>query len=66
MLVVARDGHRLLFFDDVEDEFAIGVPDQDGILGPEHWGLYGELVYALRISENKENGDFKGLAEPIF
>ena len=46
VFVVARAGARLLLFDDVEDEFAIGVPDTDGVL--RNWGLYGELVFALR------------------
>lgn len=46
VFVVARAGPRLLLFDDVEDEFAIGEPDNDGVL--RDWGLYGELVFALR------------------
>jgi len=45
--VVAGDGPRLLFFDDVEDEFAIGIPDDDGVL--RDWRLCGDLVEALRI-----------------
>lgn len=46
VFVVARLGPRLLLFDDVEDEFAIGVPDIDGVL--RSWVLCGELVFALR------------------
>lgn len=46
VFVVARSGARLLIFDDVEDEFAIGVADQDGIL--RNWGLCGDLIDALR------------------
>jgi hypothetical protein len=46
VFVIARAGSRLLLFDDVEDEFAIGVPDADGVL--RDWGLFGELVFALR------------------
>ena len=46
VFVVARSDARLMVFDDVEDEFAIGVPDEDGILRT--WGLYGDLVDALR------------------
>ena len=57
VFVIARDGRRLLFFDDVEDEFAIGVPDDDGILREEKWGLYGELVHALRGLKNSSNGN---------
>jgi hypothetical protein len=47
IFVVARSGTRLLFFDDVEDEFAIGVADDDGVL--RDWGLYGDLMDALRV-----------------
>jgi hypothetical protein len=46
VFVVARSGTRLLIFDDVEDEFAIGVTDEDGVL--KDWGLYGDLIDALR------------------
>jgi hypothetical protein len=46
VFVVARDGGRLPLFDDAEDEFAIGVPDGDGVL--RNWDLYGELGFALR------------------
>ena len=46
VFVVARDGARLLLFDDAEDEFGIGVADTDGVLRT--WDLYGELMFALR------------------
>jgi hypothetical protein len=46
VFLVARSGKRLLIFDDVEDEFAIGVADEDGVL--RDWGLYGDLIDALR------------------
>jgi hypothetical protein len=46
VFVVARSGKLLLFFDDSEDEFAVGVPDDDGIL--RDWGLYGSLTDAVR------------------
>ena len=46
VFVVARAGARLLLFDDVEDEFGIGEPDNGGVL--RDWHLYGELVFALR------------------
>ena len=45
VFVVASSGQRLLFFDDVEDEFAIGVAANDGVL--RDWGLYGDLMDAL-------------------
>jgi hypothetical protein len=46
VFVVARHGARVLLFDDVEDEFAVGVPDNDGVL--RDWGLYGPLLVAVR------------------
>lgn len=52
VFVVARAGKRLLLFDDVEDEFAVGVPGIDAIL--RHWELHGPLGVALRnIAEDK-------------
>ena len=45
VFVVARSGELLLFFDDCEDEFAMGVPDEDGVLRA--WGLYGDLKDAV-------------------
>jgi hypothetical protein len=46
VFVIARSGSQLLIFDDVEDEFAIGAADDDGIL--RKWCLCGDLVDALR------------------
>jgi hypothetical protein len=46
VFVVAHEGARLLLFDDVEDEFAIGTAEGDGVL--RKWNLFGELVFALR------------------
>ena len=46
VFAVARSDARVLIFDDVEDELAIGVPDEDGVL--RSWGLYGDLVDTLR------------------
>lgn len=45
VFTVARSGMRLLIFDDVEHEFAIGVPDEEGVL--RNWNLYGDLIDAL-------------------
>jgi hypothetical protein len=45
VFVVARSGKQLLFFDDCEDEFAMGVPDNDGVLRA--WVLYGDLKDAV-------------------
>ena len=46
VFVVARSGTRLLIFDDVEDEFAVGVADEDGVLRT--WSLCGDLIDAIR------------------
>jgi hypothetical protein len=46
VFIVARKGSRVLFFDDVEDEFATGTIDEWGNIT--NAGLCGELVYALR------------------
>jgi hypothetical protein len=45
VFVCARSGDALIFFDDAEDEFAVGVPERDGVL--RSWGLFGELSSAL-------------------
>jgi hypothetical protein len=46
VFVVARHGRKLLFFDDVEEEFAIGVPGEGDVL--DTWDSYGELGYAIQ------------------
>jgi hypothetical protein len=46
VFVVARAGGRVLIFDDVEDEFAVGIPDIDGVL--RDWELYGPLKVAVK------------------
>jgi hypothetical protein len=46
VFVVARSAKQRILFDDVEDEFAIGEPDDDGVL--RDWGLYGDLIDAVR------------------
>jgi hypothetical protein len=46
VFVAARAGDRLLFFDDVEEEFGVGVPDGDGVL--RDCGTFGPLIAALR------------------
>ena len=42
---MARNGSQLLFFDDVEEEFGVGVPDNDTIL--RDLGTFGPLVAAV-------------------
>ena len=43
--VIAKNGNHLLFFDDVEGEFGVRVPDGDGILKIS--STYGPLVLAV-------------------
>lgn len=50
VFVIARNGAEVLLFDDVDDEFAIVVPNSDGIL--RKWGLCGSLLDALRLLAN--------------
>jgi hypothetical protein len=45
VFAVARAGNRVLFFDDVEEDFGVGVPDSDGIL--RDLGTFGALVAAV-------------------
>jgi hypothetical protein len=45
VFVVARKGNHLLFFDDVEEEFGVGVPDSDAIL--RDLGTFDSLIAAL-------------------
>jgi hypothetical protein len=45
VFVVARNGSQLLFFDDIEEEFGVGVPDNDAIL--RDLGTFGPLVAAV-------------------
>lgn len=45
---VARVGDQIVFYDDVEGEFATGEADSDGLL--RDWGLCGALGTALGIA----------------
>jgi hypothetical protein len=47
VFVVAKNGNYLLYFDDVEDEFGVAIPDADGIMRGR--GNYDSLVQALRV-----------------
>ena len=51
VFVVARAGNRVLFFDDVEEEFGVGVPGNDGVL--RDLGTFGPLVAALLALEDR-------------
>jgi len=55
VFVVARNGNHLLFFDDVEDEFGVGVPDSDSILRDlETFGPFVAAVLALDKTESAQ------------
>lgn len=47
VFVVAKNGNRLLYFDDVEEDFGVGIPDEDGVM--REWVNYGPLVRALLV-----------------
>jgi hypothetical protein len=51
VFVVARAGNRVLFFDDVEEEFGVGVPDSDGVL--RDLGTFGPLVAAVLALDDR-------------
>ena len=50
--VVAKNGNHLLYFDDVEEEFGVAIPDGDGVM--REWGNYGPLVLALRVLDDPD------------
>lgn len=53
LFVVARAGGQIVVFDDVEDEFGIGVVESDGVL--RQWALCGErLGWSLRMVEEAQ------------
>lgn len=52
VFVVAKNGNRLLFFDDVEDEFGVGVPDSDAIL--RDLGTFDTFVAAVLALDKTE------------
>ena len=47
VFVVAKKGNRLLYFDDVEEDFGVTILDEDGVM--REWGNYGPLVRALLV-----------------
>ena len=52
VFVVAKNGNRLLYFDDVEDDFGVAIPDEDGVM--REWGNYGPLVRALLVLDEDQ------------
>ena len=51
VFVLAKNGNRLLYFDDVEEDFGVATPDDDGVM--REWGNYGPLVRALLILDEE-------------
>jgi len=45
VFVLAKKEERLLYYDDVEEDFGVAIPDEDGVL--RNWGNYGPLVQRL-------------------
>jgi hypothetical protein len=45
----------VLYFDDVEEDFGVAIPDQDGVL--RQWGNYGPLVRALLVLDEDQSVD---------
>jgi hypothetical protein len=47
VFVVAKTGEHLLYYDDVEEDFGVAIPDGDGVL--RNWGNFGPLVRAVLV-----------------
>ena len=55
VFVLAKKEERLLYYDDVEEDFGVAIPDEDGVL--KNWGNYGPLVRAvLVLDEDSTDG----------
>lgn len=52
VFVLAKKGNRLLYFDDVEEDFGVATPDEDSVL--REWGNYGPLVRALLVLDEDQ------------
>ena len=52
VFVLAKNGNRLLYFDDVEEDFGVATPDDDGVM--REWGNYGPLVRALLVLDEEQ------------
>jgi hypothetical protein len=51
VFVVAKNANRLLYYDDVEEDFGVAFPDLDGVL--RNWGNYGPLVRAVLVLDDQ-------------
>ena len=47
VFVVGKVRTYLLFYDDVEEDFGVEIPDSDGVL--RNWGTYGSLAQAVLV-----------------
>jgi GNAT superfamily N-acetyltransferase len=63
--VIARDGPRVVGYDEVEGDFGTGVVRHEGFV--ENWGTYGELLRwtLIRFPDHMFDGPRSGLAQPI-
>jgi hypothetical protein len=50
VFVVAKNDNRLLYYDDVEEDFGVATPDKDGVL--RNWGNYGPLVRSVLVLDD--------------
>jgi hypothetical protein len=62
VFVVARLGNAVLFYDDVEEEFAVATVDTDEVI--RDWSLWGSLDYGLRNFPRA--GPVRGPSRPLF
>jgi hypothetical protein len=53
VFVFAKNGKRLLYFDDVEEDFGVATTDDDGVT--REWGNYGPLVRALLVLDEEQS-----------
>ncbi len=51
MFVIARKDTRVLFFDDVEEDFGVGTPAEDGVL--RDWGTFSAKERELNALESE-------------
>jgi hypothetical protein len=47
VFVVARNGTRFIYYDDIEEDFGVSVADGDGVL--RDWENYGPLLKAVLV-----------------
>jgi len=61
--VIARDGSRVLFYDDIEEEFGTGTVAADGQL--HQWGTWGEQLSWALMNFPNDRGTSLGPAQAI-